>query len=359
MRSEVELILLGCLVKRTEQEEKRLNELLEKKQDWAFITGELIRHRVNGNFYTCLSDKQRLYIIGKVRHAFELLSDCYEQYNSIILNFFEKLIKKTDEKSIKVAGLKGVIFNSSIYELKARKSNDIDILVAENDLKAFDGIMRELGFIQSLDKGKTEATRKQKMIQRMNYHDLVPYIKLLDCPLVKSVKVDVNFHFDSKSHDITRNILDDGTQDYIGNGYKIRGLKWTNHLSFLCAHFYREATDSIWTSGASDVDLYKIIDIQNTFREYSREELIEWCKTVEKYELNKQCYFTIYYLNKFYPDDIYSEILEHIQIRDTSYLNKVRIKGGDYIERQVDFFESTFDMNYGKDFSQRDYEKIF
>lgn len=330
MRSEVELILLGCLVKRTELEELRLNELLEMKQDWAFITGELIRHRVNGNFYTSLSDKQRLYIIGKVRQTLELLSDCYEQYNTFILDFFEKLINKTDEAGLKVAGLKGMIFNSSIYELRARRSNDIDILVAENDLKEFDSIIRELGFIQSLDKGKTEATRQQKMIQHMNHHDLVPYIKVSDQPLIKSIKVDVNFHFDSKDHDITRSILDEGTQDYIGNGYKIRGLKWTNHLSFLCTHYYREASDSIWTSGASDVDLYKIVDIQNSFREYGRDELLEWCKTIDKYELNKQCYFTLYYLNKFYPDEIYSEILEHILLTDKSYLNKVRIKGGGF-----------------------------
>ena len=359
MRSEVELILLGCLAKRTELEELRLNELLEMRQDWAFITGELIRHRVNGNFYTSLSDKQRSYVIGKVRQTLELLSDCYEQYNAFILDFFERLIIKTDEAGIKVAGLKGVIFNSSIYDLRARRSNDIDILVAENNLKKFDSIMREFGFIQSLDKGKTEATRQQKMIQQMNYHDLVPYIKKVDQPLIKSIKVDVNFHFDSKEHDITRRILDEGTQDYIGNGYKTRGLKWTTHLLFLCTHFYREATDSIWTSRASDADLYKIVYVQNSFREYSRDELLDWCKIIDKYELNKQCYFTMYYLNKFYPDKIYAEILERILPEDESYLNKVRVKGGEFIERQVDFFESTFDMKYGKDFSQRDFGKIF
>lgn len=359
MRTEIELILLGCLTKRNDQEEKRLSELLEMKEDWAFITGELIRHRVNGNFYMSLFEEQKKYIIGKVRQTFELLCACYEEYNHYILSFFQELIKKTDEANLTVAGLKGSVFNTSIYKLGARKSNDLDILVAEDDLKVFDKIMRELGFIQSLDEGKTEATRKQKMIQIMNYHDLVPYFKIVKKPLVGFIKVDVNFHFDSKDHDITRSILNDGLQDYEGNGYVTRGLKWSSHLLHLCVHFYREATNSIWTSSARDVDLYKIVDIENTMRTFSKEELMTWCDYINKFELNKQCYFTLYYLNEFYPNDTYVEIMNNIKPDDTAFLTKVEIKGGDLQERKIDFFEQTFDMTFSKDFSKRIITKIF
>lgn len=51
MKKEIELILLGCIAKRNEKEEERFSNLLECSEDWAFITGELIRHRLNGIFY--------------------------------------------------------------------------------------------------------------------------------------------------------------------------------------------------------------------------------------------------------------------------------------------------------------------
>jgi hypothetical protein len=359
MRNEIEVILLGCITDRSEKEEKRLNDLLRTSEDWAFITGELIRHRINGNFYTSLLPEQRKYIIGKVSQTFKILSRCYEEYNKNILEFFQKLTEKTDDAGISVAGLKGIIFNTILYKLGARRSNDIDILVEENDLKTFDDIMRKLGFIQSLDGGKTEASKKEKLIQIMNYHDLVPYYKFVDYSFMDFIKVDVNFHFDSKEHDITRAILNEGTYDYCGNGYIIRGLKWKSHLLHLCVHFYREASNSIWTSSARDVDLYKVVDIHNTLRCYRKEELLDWCKYVEKYQLNKQCYFTFFYLNRFYPNTIYTEIMRIIKPQDVSFLNKVETAGGNIQERKVDFFEQAFDMRYGKNFADRDLANIF
>lgn len=359
MRNEIELILLGCLFNRNEEEEEKLNMLLELTEDWAFITGELIRHRINGNFYTSLSQQQKKYIIGKVSQTFSILSSCYEQYNKKILEFFQILIDETDQAGINTAGLKGVVFNTTLYKLGARRSNDIDILVEENDIQTFDEIMRSLGFIQSSDGGRTEASKKQKLIQIMNYHDLVPYYRAENVPFLDFIKVDVNFHFDSKEHNITRSILNEGTKNYEGNGFSIRGLRWENHLLHLCVHFYREASNSIWTSRARDVDLYKVIDIQNTLRTLSRDDLINWCNYVKKYQLNKQCYFTLYYLNRFYPNEVYSEIMNIIRPKDITFLNKVETRGGKVLERKIDFFEQAFDMRYGKNFTNRDLTKIF
>ena len=134
MKKEIELILLGCIAKRNEKEEERFSNLLECSEDWAFITGELIRHRLNGNFYTSMLPEQKKYIIGKVSQTFEILSRCYEEYNKNILDFFQRLVEKTDEVGVNIAGLKGVVFNTNIYKLGARRSNDIDVLVAEEDV---------------------------------------------------------------------------------------------------------------------------------------------------------------------------------------------------------------------------------
>ena len=359
MRSEIELILLGCLSHRTREEEARFDELLKAKQDWAFITGELIRHRVNGNFFTSMNKEQKGYIVHKVRQTLNMLCNVYEAANKVNLELSQTIIEKTNEAGIVIAGLKGMVFNTNLYPLGARRSNDIDVLVCEDDLSIFDKVMRELGFIQSLDGGRTEATKKEKLIQRMNYHDLVPYVKRIELPYLNCLKVDVNFHFESKDHDITRAILDEGVQVYKSNGFMIQGLKWTTHLMHLCVHFYREASDSIWTSKGRDVDLYKLVDLQNSLRLFKDEQLLIWCDAINKFELNKQCYFAIYYLNQFYPENIYKKIMEKIKPNDLNFLTVVTVSGGVVQHRKRSFFDQTFDMNYGRDFTERDFLRVF
>lgn len=350
MKKEQKIVLLGSLVKQTEEEKKEFLELFYSNLDWSYIVGELIRHRLNGNFFAYLTDEQKKYMFGKIRSTFSLLCYIYEACNKTMLSFAQQLFEETNKADIKVAGLKGLVFNTSIYSLRARKSNDIDILVAEEDLSKFDEIMRKLGFIQSNDGGKTEASRKEKLIQLMNYHDLVPYCKTLDFPYLNRIELDVNFHFDSKDHEITREILNEGLQWYEGNGYRIQGLKWTTHLAFLCTHFYREASNSIWTKDARDVDLYKLIDIENTFRTFTEDQMFEWLDTIRKFDLQRQCYFTLFYLNKFYPKSLYERLMQKIKPENDEFVNQVLINGSnEIIERKVDFFEQTFDMHFGKE----------
>ncbi len=349
MKNEIKTILLG-VVKRTSYEEECFNKNFYSNLDWAWITGQLIRHRLNGNFFLGLDYEKKIYIFGKICVTFGLLCNIYEACNKVMLSFAEQLFEETNKANIKVAGLKGLVFNTSIYNLRARKSNDVDILVAEEDLPKFDEIMRKLGFIQSNDGGKTEATRKEKLIQLMNYHDLVPYCKSLDFPYLNRIELDVNFHFDSKDHEITKEILDEGLQWYEGNGYRIQGLKWTTHLAFLCTHFYREASNSIWTKDARDVDLYKLVDIENTFRTFTDEQMFEWLDTIRKFDLQRQCYFTLFYLNKFYPNPLYEKLMQEIKPENDDFVNQVLINGSnEIVERKVDFFEQTFDMHFGKE----------
>lgn len=75
MRDEIKLILLGCLANRNEKENERLNKLLVSSEDWAFIIGELIRHRINGNFYRSLLPEQKKYIIGNVSQTLSLMRE--------------------------------------------------------------------------------------------------------------------------------------------------------------------------------------------------------------------------------------------------------------------------------------------
>lgn len=353
MIKEQRVILLGVVCMRTDSEEEELNGLISEELDWAYIVGELVRHRIDGNFYCGLNSGQRAYIFPKIKAALRLLSDCYRAINTENLTFLQGLLEELDAEGIRAAGLKGVVFNTDIYDLGARKSNDIDLMVAEKDLKRLDAVMRRRGFIQSLDGGKTEASKKEKLIQIMNYHDLIPYFLRIDRPYMDAVKVDINFHFDEKDHDITEAIFDYGLQRYEGNGFAVRGLNKYTHLIQLCVHYFRETTNALWVNKVRDLDLYKIVDIENTIRKFTDEELVNWTGTVKRFELEKKCYLTLHYLNLFYNNERYEKIMRLIEPSDISYINRITGQGGKNIAvREKDFYEDTFNMKYGRCFSK-------
>ena len=334
MRAEEKVILLGVLSKRSVEEEELLSELLMKNLDWAWITGTLIRHRINGNFLQGLGKKYHKVINPKILSAFTILSRMYKAINIQNLNMCEEIFANAKKCNLRIAGLKGVVFNTSLYSLNTRMSNDIDILVAEKDIKQFDVMMRGLGFIQSLDGGDSEATRKQKLIQIMNYHDLVPYYKRVNAMCMDKIKVDVNFHFDSKEHDITEDIINYGTVEYKGNGFCVEGLDWKTHLLHLCVHYYREATGDIWKKRKRNLDLYKLVDIENTFRQLEDNQLHSWCEVVAQFDLQNVCYYTIYTLNQFFPHKQYVDIL-------LAFENVVDCLKS---EQKIDIYKETFGM---------------
>lgn len=122
----------------------------------------------------------------------------------------EEICKVNDaleEAKIKFAVLKGAFFGCEMYEKGTRRSNDIDLLVYEDDLGKLDTCLRAMGYIQSnMSNGEmVEATKKEKIIQRMNYHDLVPYVKKTKMGILE---LDINFLFDGNKNLIDKNVYE-------------------------------------------------------------------------------------------------------------------------------------------------------
>ena len=340
MEKEIRIILLGCLCSRTVVEEQQLDNLLTEKIDWIWIVGQLLRHRLDVYFYVNTIEKKQLFVHRHINKTLKVLSDSYKDINSVNLNSIVKLFDELSNQDICFAGLKGVVYNTTIYSLRMRRSNDIDVLVAEKDLKKFDIVMRQLGFIQSLTQGETEATKKEKLIQLMNYHDLVPYYKIDG---KNRIKVDVNFQFDSKENEITEEVLNFGVCSYEKHGFAVQGLRWETHLMHLCVHFYREATNSLWTDNLADVDMYKIIDLENSFRNYSHEQLLGWIEHIHRFSVERQCYYALYYLNCFFPNDNYSELMSLLGVGDTSFITEIyENKTHSMMSRSESFVERAF-----------------
>lgn len=187
-----------------------------------------------------------------------------------------------------------------------------------------------------------EATKKEKIIQRMNYHDLVPYVKKTKMGILE---LDINFLFDGNKNLIDKNVYEMGTMVYKGR-YRITGLNPYTNLAFLCCHFYREATDTIWTEGKRDVTLYKIVDMMNFIRFYREQINYDiMIEVLKKLNIEKKAYFTFKIMTEFYEYEFLSEMLSRLDeyksgddemkaIHDTK--NKTTIY------RDETFFEKTF-----------------
>ncbi|NLK45083.1 MAG: hypothetical protein GX297_00245 [Treponema sp.] len=67
MKNEIKTLRLGVLTKKTDEEQNLFNELFNLNLGWAFITGELVQHRLNGNFYENLNDNPKKAVIYQTK----------------------------------------------------------------------------------------------------------------------------------------------------------------------------------------------------------------------------------------------------------------------------------------------------
>ena len=347
MKKEHRLILDAVLIKKSENEIESINEILEENLDWFEIAGLLVNHRLGGYFYLGLDKKQQKKIPKEFRKVLELLVKAQKEQQIKNNNELLKINELLDDNGVRFAALKGAFFGSEMYTPGLRRSNDLDLLVFEDDLEKLDVCMRKIGYIQSnMSNGEiVEATKREKLIQRMNYHDLVPYVKKVEDGILD---IDINFLFDGKENPIDSIVYDMGTQIYNGDNYSIRGLNYYTNLAFLCVHFYREASSTIWTEGRRDVTLYKIVDIINYIRFYI--ELIEKEKLLSVFkELNicEKVFFTFKTIQEFYNEESINEILQDLKQYevDSESMRKVYDhKSKKEIYRQESFYEKAFNM---------------
>ncbi len=353
VKDENKLILLTCLQRRTENEENQIKQIISLKLDWGYIVGQLIHHRLSGYFISYLSENEKKYLYKEVNKQLSLIYKLNKYITMENMKFFSKIFEQFEKEGIKYAGLKGVIYNASMYEIGVRRSNDIDILVPETEIKNIDSILRNNGFIQSVNSNREEASKREKMIQRLKFHDLIPYYRNVDDSiLIPYYKMDINFRVDNTKEGLTKKFFDYGTNVYEGNGYSVRGLRWETHLLHLCIHFARETSNSVWVKDKRDCMLYKLVDIENTIRYLGKEKLKLWSEKVTQFECDEDIFITFFYLNKLYPNESYKQILEGVNV-DESIINKVKVLGtNDIISREKDYIDESFDLNYCIDFSK-------
>lgn len=344
---EREFILLAVLQMHTVKEKNRLDELLHTELDWGWIAGQCMNHRLSGYLYYGLGDLLHNSMNSEYLNALTLIVAAQEIVARERYKEITKVFSEFENNHIHYAALKGLVYGMTMYPYGIRKSGDCDILVLEDDLKKVDDILSEIGYLQSTDKGKTKASKRSVLIQRMNYHDTVPYYKQIESKLHPRVKLDINFHVDQKDNDITKKVLDYGTTIIEKGEFFIRALDIRMQFLHLCIHFYREGSNMLWTANRRDVSLYKIVDIMNTYQSMSEVEFKEAIQLAENLNISKHVFYTLYYLNMFYPRKTFKQTMKCLGMENEKFLFQIKVEGeGDstYVVRKESFIERAFHL---------------
>lgn len=294
------LILQLCKIYTYDKEKIQL--LLNSNLDYPYILGQLLYNRLGGVAYTILRECDLLKELNReFRNSLEIVYN----YNCIKQDSFCKTLDMLSAmfKSVDVsyALLKGA-FLINVYDIGMRTSNDVDILVNQNQISEITDILKKNGFIQGNTRGGkfTKATRFEILSSRLNRGETVPFIKEVDYPFLKYLEVDINFSMDYKS-DVNNNHM---VEEFLKNTEMIIKTKQgylpsLNRVYFflqLCLHLYKEATVLNWVKMGRDVSLYKYMDIEVFIDKFFNMEFVnELITIVENLGLERECYYVLFY----------------------------------------------------------------
>lgn len=214
--------------------------------------------------------------------------------NKRFLNGVKYLSGILKEQDIPYALLKGAFLIGDLYPMGYRTSNDVDILINEENISDMQKVLRDNGFIQGTykrGKGISAASRREIVESRMNYGETVPFVKLIDN---HPLQVDINFSVDYKPN-AERTIISIFLNDAIKverEGYSFFTLEEKDFLIHLCLHLYKEATTYDWILAKRDLLLYKFSDINLLIHKYANKKYCEeLSERIKELGVEKECYY--------------------------------------------------------------------
>ena len=290
-RKEKDLFLLLCRYRDTDR--KKLSRLIDDGAATPEVLGMLLANRMGGVAYhtlkeTALWDKTDREFRNALRNA-ALLN---EKMNEDFFACLGMLSAELDACGVPYALLKGA-FLCAWYPTGCRTSNDIDVLVAPEDVGKVSAGLKAAGFNQGhLKNGAFVPASRQEIIEsKMTRGETVPFIKEVNLPFMRYLEVDLNFSLDYKnSVDASLKEMLSRTAVQTARNTRVRTLDPSDFLLHLCAHLYKEATTMPWVRMKRDMTFYKFCDLYALFRDFTAEKMDELFKRAVKLNLQIELY---------------------------------------------------------------------
>ena len=254
---------------------KKIERLLKSDAATSEVLGMLFANRMTGVAYHVLKETALLDLVDReFRNSLRNASLLNEKINEDFLGCIKFLSTELDACSVPYALLKGA-YLCHWYPKGCRTSNDIDVLLAPEDVGKVSARLKMAGFKQGHLKNGVfvPATRQEIIESKMTRGETVPFIKETKLPFMKHLEVDLNFSLDYKNSDDT--VLKEmlaRTQVMTVGSARIRTLDSSDFLLHLCSHLYKEATTVPWIRMKRDMTLYKYCDIFGMILELNENE---------------------------------------------------------------------------------------
>lgn len=255
---------------------KKIERLLKSYAATSEVLGMLFANRMTGVAYHVLKETVLLDLVDReFRNSLRNASLLNEKINEDFLGCLKFLTTELDACGVPYALLKGA-YLCHWYPKGCRTSNDIDVLLAPEDVGKVSARLKMAGFKQGHMKNGVfvPATRQEIIESKMTRGETVPFIKETKLPFMKHLEVDLNFSLDYKNSDDT--VLKEmlaRTQVMTVGSAKIRTLDPSDFMLHLCSHLYKEATTVPWIRMKRDMTFYKFCDIYGLLQDFTESDL--------------------------------------------------------------------------------------
>lgn len=275
-----------------------------EKYATASVLGHLFYNRMQAVAYGVLEKNG---LLGSVNREFRTsLQGAYEQNvvkNESFFRCVELLSEVLSPCEGKYAMLKGALL-CKLYPKGYRTSNDIDLLVSENDVTTVANRLLGAGFKQgNIRNGDfVPATRKEIIESKMMRGETVPFVKQVDLPNMKYLEVDINFSVDYKNgdKDTVADMLSKAKR-YTIDDISVVTLREEDFFIHLCGHLYKEATTLPWILMKRDMTLYKYLDINLLLHRFSKADIKRIFKRAEELGMSGICACVIVWTEELIP----------------------------------------------------------
>ncbi|MBO5849987.1 MAG: nucleotidyltransferase family protein, partial [Paludibacteraceae bacterium] len=224
-QKEKELFLELCAFRNPNA--KKLDGLLNNGAATPEVLGTLFANRMAGVAYHVLKETELLDRVDReFRNSLRDTSLLYKKFNYDYLGCIKFLSTELEACGVHYALLKGA-YLCHRYPEGCRVSNDIDVLIAPEDVGKVSVRLKMAGFKQGYLKNGVfiPATRQQIIESKMTRGETVPFVKEIKLPFVKFLEVDLNFSLDYKnSNDDTLKRMLSNTRLVSVESAKIRTL---------------------------------------------------------------------------------------------------------------------------------------
>ncbi|WP_068776139.1 nucleotidyltransferase family protein [Paenibacillus sp. FJAT-26967] len=352
------VLLLGSITVTDENLERARTFFAVKNFDHAVWISYLLDHKLALiTFWNIKKYKLEGLIPGKWRHILDLYFQSNQYRNERMMEELSSVLEALYNADVRCVLLKGSMLRYTVYpDIGLRYSNDIDLLIPENDLTKAAEIISSLQFIQGhykLDeKIIVPASRQQIMLKRMTTHELVPFLKEIKKPFCEFIELDVHFDIFSRSKNLQhafpiKELFENAELRFIGEQHvPCYTLSPTHNLLQLASHAYQDAALMQGILNRKDNELIKYVDIyESVLLNKGSIDWVQFAADLLEGQVNHVFYYVAYHVELLFGEIFPASFMEAIRPERLDYLNQYAQEEAEPVQWKTSFMERLFDRS--------------